>query len=102
MNRQVYEFRRTWTIEEAIGYFYSTPLPLRRLLGDRQAAFEDAVTTTLLAIDPRGGFIEPVALEVMTATRNSRPVAVRSAALGMPRDGSWIRPVGIGAEQLMT
>lgn len=69
VNRQVYEFRRPWTIEQAIGYLYSTSLPLRRLLGDRQTAFEDAVTHTLLAIEPTGHFTEPVALEVLTATR---------------------------------
>jgi hypothetical protein len=70
VNRQVYEFLRPWTIEHAIGYLYSTSLPLRRLLGDRRAAFEEAVTDALLAIDPTGHFTEPVALEVLTATRN--------------------------------
>ncbi|MEU2092294.1 class I SAM-dependent methyltransferase [Nocardia beijingensis] len=70
VNRQVYEFLRPWTIEQAIGYLYSTSLPLRRLLGDQQTAFEDAVTNTLLAIDPAGHFTEPVAMEVLTARRN--------------------------------
>ncbi len=70
VNRQVYEFVRPWTIEQAIGYLYSTSLPLRRLLGDRQSAFEEAITTALLAIDPTGHFTEPVALDVLTATRN--------------------------------
>jgi ubiquinone/menaquinone biosynthesis C-methylase UbiE len=70
VNRQVYEFLRPWTIEQAIGYLYSTSLPLRRLLGDRRTAFEEAATTTLLAIGPTGHFTEPVALEVLTATKN--------------------------------
>jgi ubiquinone/menaquinone biosynthesis C-methylase UbiE len=70
VNRQVYEFLRHWTIEQVIGYLYSTSLPLRRLLGDRQTAFEQAVADTLLAIDPAGHFTEPVALEVLTANRN--------------------------------
>ncbi len=70
VNRQIYEFLRPWTIEHAIGYLYSTSLPLRRLLGDRQAAFEEAVINALLAIDPAGYFTEPVALEVLTATKN--------------------------------
>jgi ubiquinone/menaquinone biosynthesis C-methylase UbiE len=70
VNRQVIEYQRDWTIAQAIGYLYSTSLPLRRLLGDRQTAFEESVTTTLLAIDPIGHFTEPVALEVLTATRN--------------------------------
>jgi 2-polyprenyl-3-methyl-5-hydroxy-6-metoxy-1,4-benzoquinol methylase len=64
-----YEFDRPWTIEQAIGYLYSTSVPLHRLLGERRTAFEQAITDTLLAIDPNGVFIEPVALEVLTATR---------------------------------
>lgn len=64
-----YKFARTWTVEEIIGYLYSTSLPLRRLLGDRRPAFEQAITDTLLAIDRSGRFIEPVTLEVLMATR---------------------------------
>lgn len=69
VNQQVYEFLRSWTVEQAIGYLYSTSLPLRRLLGDRQIAFEEAVTDALLSVDPTGHFAEPVALEVLTATK---------------------------------
>jgi len=69
IHRRVYEFDRPWTIEQAIGYLYSTSLPLRRLLNDRRTEFEQEVTDALLAIDPNGQFIEPVALEVLTATR---------------------------------
>lgn len=69
VDRRVYKFARHWTIEQAIGYLYSTSVPLRRLLADRQTAFEDTVTNTLLAINPSGHFTEPVALEVLTATR---------------------------------
>ena len=68
-DRTTYEYDRPWTIEQAIGYLYSTSLPLRRLLGERQAAFEQAITDTLLAIDPSGLLTEPVTLEVLTATR---------------------------------
>jgi len=64
-----YAFERSWTIEQAIGYLYSTSLPLRRLLGERTGAFEQAIFDTLLAIDPNGRFTEPVTLEVLTATR---------------------------------
>lgn len=70
VSREVYEFRRSWTIERIIGYLYSTSLPLRQLLGDSQSAFEDALRTTLLAINPSGHFIESVALEVLIATRS--------------------------------
>lgn len=70
VKREVHQYQRTWTIEQAIGYLYSTSLPLRRLLGARRSAFEEALTTTLLSIDPIGQFTEPVALEVLTATRD--------------------------------
>jgi SAM-dependent methyltransferase len=69
VHRLVYKFERPWTLEQAIGYLYSTSLPLRRLLGDQQPAFEQAITDTLLTINPDGKFTEPVALEVLTATR---------------------------------
>ena len=68
VHRQVYEFTRAWTIEQIVGYLYSTSLPLRRLLGDSRAAFEQEITDDLLAIDPSGQFTEPVALEVLAAT----------------------------------
>ncbi|HJT95508.1 MAG TPA: class I SAM-dependent methyltransferase [Mycobacterium sp.] len=70
VQQQTYQFTRTWTIEQAIGYLYSTSMPLRRLLGDRRAAFEQEVTDTLLAIDPAGRFAEPVTLQVLTATKH--------------------------------
>jgi ubiquinone/menaquinone biosynthesis C-methylase UbiE len=69
VEQRAYQFMRTWTIEQAIGYLYSTSMPLRRLLGDRRAAFEQEVTGTLLAIDPAGRFTEPVTLDVLTATK---------------------------------
>jgi hypothetical protein len=69
VHRLVYEFTRAWTTEQTVGYLYSTSLPLRRLLGDRRAAFEQEITDALLAIDPSGQFTEPVALEVLAATK---------------------------------
>lgn len=69
VHRLVYEFDRPWTLEQAIGYLYSTSLPLRQLLGDQRTDFEKAITSALLAIDPNGQFAEPVTLEVFAATR---------------------------------
>lgn len=69
VHRVIHEFTREWTVDRIVGYLYSTSLPLRRLLGDRRAAFEQEIAATLLAIEPSGRFIEPVALEVHTATR---------------------------------
>ncbi|WP_069161265.1 class I SAM-dependent methyltransferase [Nocardia altamirensis] len=69
VQRRVYEFDRCWTVAQTIGYLYSTSLPLRRLLGARQTDFEEAISEALLAIAPDGRFIEPVTMEVLTATR---------------------------------
>lgn len=69
VTRLVHEFERTWTVDQIIGYLYSTSLPLRRLLADRRPAFEQALTDALLATTPDGHFTEPVTLEVLTARR---------------------------------
>ncbi len=69
VDRRAYEFERVWTVEQAIGYLYSTSLPLRRALGEQRPAFEHAVREELLTLDPSGRFVEPVTLEVLTATR---------------------------------
>jgi ubiquinone/menaquinone biosynthesis C-methylase UbiE len=69
VDRRVYESARPWTVDQVIGYLYSTSLPLRRLLGDRRSAFEQAISDALLAFDPKGRFTEPVTLEVLTATK---------------------------------
>jgi SAM-dependent methyltransferase len=69
VQRRSYESTRPWTVEQVIGYLYSTSVPIRRILGDRRGAFEQAITDALLAIDPSGQFIEPVTLEVLTATK---------------------------------
>ncbi|MEV0107701.1 class I SAM-dependent methyltransferase [Nocardia sp. NPDC050799] len=69
VDRRTYEFERVWTVEQAIGYLYSTSLPLRRVLGEERTAFEHTVRAELLTIDSSGRFAEPVTLEVLTATR---------------------------------
>ncbi|MFI7642320.1 class I SAM-dependent methyltransferase [Nonomuraea sp. NPDC049400] len=71
LDRVVHKFERTWTPEQIIGYLYSTSLPLRRLLGDQQTAFEQAVTDTLHSLDQEGRFVEPVSLEVLIARKES-------------------------------
>lgn len=67
--RRVYEFDRMWTVEQVVGYLYSTSMPLRRLLGDRRAAFEREVGHVLRAFAVNGQLMEPVGLEVLTAGR---------------------------------
>ncbi len=70
VERIVHEFDRVWTIDRIIGYLYTTSFPVRRLLGDRRAAFEEQIAAALLALTPHGKFVEPVALEAIFASRD--------------------------------
>jgi SAM-dependent methyltransferase len=63
-----YEFSRRWTVEQVVGYLYSTSFPLRRLLGDRRPAFERALAEAL----GDGDLVEAVRLQALIATR-ARP-----------------------------
>ncbi|WP_063040120.1 class I SAM-dependent methyltransferase [Nocardia pseudovaccinii] len=74
VDRLVYEFDRPWTIEQVIGYLYSTSLPLRRLLGNRRTAFEQEVTDRLQTLEPNEPLIEPVTLEVLIGTKRQARV----------------------------
>lgn len=71
VDRHVYEFERPWTVDHIIGYLYSTSVPIRRLLGERRSHFERAIAAALRKVDPGGWFIEPVALEVLMARKES-------------------------------
>ena len=48
----------TWTCETIAGFLRSTSVCSARILGERQAAFEAAQKTALLALDPSGIFSE--------------------------------------------
>lgn len=69
VERIAYAFDRVWTREQAIGYLYSTSLPLRRLLGNRRTDFETEVDQALIAAEPSGILLEPVTLEVLIAAK---------------------------------
>lgn len=68
--RIVYEFERQWTVEQIVGYLYSTSFPIRRLLGERRASFEKEIIEALRAYSPDGRFTEPVHLEAIFASLN--------------------------------
>jgi 2-polyprenyl-3-methyl-5-hydroxy-6-metoxy-1,4-benzoquinol methylase len=68
VERIAYEFERRWTVDQIIGYLYSTSFPVRRLLGDRRAAFEQEIIEALRVHSPDGGFTEPVYLETIFAS----------------------------------
>lgn len=48
----------TWSLDEFIGYLYSTSFASRAVLGNRQAHFEADLRDTLLSCDPSGRYTE--------------------------------------------
>lgn len=71
VERVVYEFERQWTVEQIVGYLYSTSFPIRRLLGDRRVSFEKEIIEALRTYSPDGRFVEPVHLEAIFASQNT-------------------------------
>lgn len=49
-------YQRDWTIDEIVGYLYSTSYSSKRLLGDRSAEFEREIRDRLRVIEPSGVF----------------------------------------------
>ena len=62
-----YAYPLSWTIEEVIGYLYSTSFASRRLFGDKLLVFEKELRSELLRIEPSGVFSEKVTLETLVA-----------------------------------
>ena len=46
----------SWTLDEVVGYLYSTSFANRSILGERVEAFEAELRSTLLALEPTGRF----------------------------------------------
>ncbi|THJ50825.1 class I SAM-dependent methyltransferase [Candidatus Frankia alpina] len=68
VERILYEFERRWTIEQVIGYLYSTSFQVRGLLGARRTAFEEEITEALRVCSPDNKFVEPVQLTAVFAS----------------------------------
>jgi len=56
-------YEHTWSVEQVIGYCYSTSYCSVKLLGDNKKAFEDDLRTALIEFEPSGVFVEQVELE---------------------------------------
>jgi len=67
-----HEYDRTWSIDEIVGYLYSTSYASKRLLGDQAAPFERELRHQLLRLEPSGAF--PVQA-VVTALLSFKPPA---------------------------
>ncbi|MFB9465842.1 class I SAM-dependent methyltransferase [Streptomyces cinereospinus] len=62
---------RQWSVDHVIGYLYSTSFAAQHLFGDRQDAFEAALTDALAPFAEGGQLPEDNAFTVLTARRPS-------------------------------
>ncbi len=60
-------YQRTWTIDEIIGYLYSTSSHSIPVLGGKKEAFEVELRERLTASEPSGIFTEAVAVQIIMA-----------------------------------
>jgi ubiquinone/menaquinone biosynthesis C-methylase UbiE len=60
---------RTWSIDQIIGYLYSTSYASHAVLGDKAPAFEKHLRGRLAALSPEGIFTENNRFEILMAQR---------------------------------
>lgn len=65
----IYEYNRNQTIDEVIGFLYSTSFASRRLLGDRAGEFEPELRRRLLDLEPSGTFSERIVVTALLSAR---------------------------------
>jgi len=61
----VIQLERKWSVEQIIGYIYSTSSSSLPVLGDKKGPFEEDIRKSLLELEPSGQFTEPVRIEIM-------------------------------------
>jgi SAM-dependent methyltransferase len=59
----------TWTLDEVVGYVYSTSVAARRVLGDAVEPFEADLRRTLLGYEPSGRYPEVVHFDYILGRR---------------------------------
>lgn len=64
-----YDFMRTWTLEEAKNFLYSTSFASKRFFGDRLAQFEKDLSEALMDLEPEGIFKEEVRLQALVGKK---------------------------------
>ena len=62
-----YKYKQNWTIDEIIGFLYSTSFASRRLFGDKINEFEKELRKKLFELNPDGKFTETVICEAYLA-----------------------------------
>ncbi len=66
-----FQVDRNWSLDEIIGYVYSTSHSSIPVLGDKKEPFEAELRKRLKEIQPTGRFHEPVAINVMMVWKSS-------------------------------
>ena len=71
-NYELASFRqeRVWSLDDIIGYMYSSSLASPPVLGDKKASFEADLREKLLKIEPSGRFKEPAITNIMMVWKN--------------------------------
>jgi len=64
-----YEYQQDRTIDEIIGFLYSTSYAARRLFGDQAEAFEARLRSALLEVEPRGCFTFRILITALLGVR---------------------------------
>jgi ubiquinone/menaquinone biosynthesis C-methylase UbiE len=67
-----FQLERAWSLDEIIGYLYSTSLASLPVLGDKKEPFEADLRKRLPEIQPDRRFVEPVNVNVMMVWKNKR------------------------------
>lgn len=60
-----FHLEREWSIDQIIGYLYSTSYCSLPILGNKQKLFEEDLRKRLIELDSSGQFREPVTFEIM-------------------------------------
>ncbi len=66
----IHDYEIVWSLEQAIGYLYSTSFARREMFGDRIEAFEEELKQKLLNCEPSGIFREKVQVQVLVAMKS--------------------------------
>ncbi|MGQ0550300.1 MAG: hypothetical protein ACT4PY_11610 [Armatimonadota bacterium] len=65
----IYEYNRNQTIDEVIGFLYSTSFASRRLLGERAEEFARELRRRLLDLEQSGTFSERIVVTALLTAR---------------------------------
>jgi SAM-dependent methyltransferase len=62
-----------WTVDDILGYLYSTSFSSKRVLGERAAGFENDLRQALMPLSKKGIFRERIEYSIISAKKTSSP-----------------------------